>query len=421
MLTKRERRAAARFPSPPKTMFVPSTAIKSSREMYQRSALHLQGIRGVRDFYTPRNLSALAHLWEAIRAVRDRRVRIALAFAFTNTAWHGTKMRRYNARGGQRPLTGTLYIPQLSSEANVFDVFGNKIRQLARFYRGMTPIMSDVPRKFNRGSATRLGWIPDASIDYVFTDPPFGSNIFYADCNVIVEAWLGALTDDDQEAVVNRSRRPEQGGKTLEEYGSLIEEAFCEIHRVLRSGRWATIIFQSSDGAVWRVIEAAAYRAGFDVQSAQILNKVQQSMKGYKGRNGSEHVASFDVVIHMRKRARTEKTRSLRILRQDEQTRLVLSAVRAHFKNLEATDRAARTLQFLYSLSVRALLNTGRSVHGLSMSGLRRMLMETGGVERDGRWYVGSPECRTDTLNLVGTDSEPDPTSDHRRRLAAVR
>lgn len=373
-------------------MFVPDANVEANREMFQRSALHLQGIETVRDFYTPRNLSALAHLWEAIRGVRDRRVRLALAFAFTNTAWHGTKMRRFNARGGQRPLTGTLYIPQLSSEANVFDVFDTKIRQLIRFYRGMTPVTSDVPRRINRGSATNLAWVPDASVDYVFTDPPFGSNIFYADCNIIAEAWLGALTDEDREAVVNRSKRPEHGGKTLSEYGSLIEEAFREMHRVLRPGRWATVVFQSSDGAVWRAIEAAAQRAGFAVQSAQILDKVQQSMKGYKGRSGVEHVASFDVVIHLRKGEAANKRPDLRILRPDEQTRLILSAIRAHFRDLEATDRASRTLQFLYSVSVRALLNAGGSVHGLSMQRLRRLLSDAGSVECDGRWYD-----RTDT------------------------
>jgi hypothetical protein len=252
--------------------------------------------------------------------------------------------------------------------------------------------------------------VPDASVDYVFTDPPFGSNIFYADCNVIADAWIGALTDQEREAVVNRSRRPEQGGKTLAEYGSLIEEAFREMYRVLRPGRWATVVFQSSDGAVWRAIEAAAQRAGFEVQRAQLLDKVQQSMKGYKGRSGAEHVASFDVVLHMRRRASAQKARTLRILRPDERTHLVLSAVRAHLTSLEAEGRTSRTLQFLYSLSVRTLLNAGGSVHGLSMSGLRRVLKEAGNVERDGRWYNRIGDDADDGEGVLRRpDAEPDP------------
>ena len=421
VLTRRERTAAIRFPEP-RNLFSPDAMMESTREMYQRSALHLRGIRTVRDFYTPRNLSALAVLWQAIRGIRDQRVRVALAFAFTNTAWHGTKMRRYNARGGQRPLTGTLYIPQLSAEANVLDVFDNKIRQLVRFYRSIK-LDERAVRHVRHGSATNLTGIPDRSVDYVFTDPPFGSNIFYADCNVVGEAWLGLLTDEAREAVVNRSRKPAQGGKTLSEYESLIEQAFREMHRVLKPGCWATVVFQSSDGAVWRSIEAAAQRAGFTLHSAQILDKVQQSMKGYKGRSGAEHVASFDVVIHLQKAVRARaRRRQLKILRPDEQARLVLSAIQDHFRELAATDRGARTLPFLYSLSVRALLNAGGSVHGLSMTRLREMLLNTGTVEREGRWYesLSSSGSKSTLTGSADSDAPVDRDSDV-WRLAIVR
>ena len=108
----------------------PTLPLGPDREMYLRSALHLQGIRDVADFWTTRNRRALAVLWREIHSVNELRLRQALAFAFTNTAWHATRMRRYNARGGQRPLTGTLYIPQLSIEANPAFVFSNKIRPL---------------------------------------------------------------------------------------------------------------------------------------------------------------------------------------------------------------------------------------------------------------------------------------------------
>ena len=102
--------------------------------MYVRCALHLRGIELVADFYTPRNLRALALMWREIMSVEDDRVKRALAFAFTNTAWHGTRMRRFNARGGQRPLTGTLYIPQTLVRGECTRGDANKIAQLERYY-----------------------------------------------------------------------------------------------------------------------------------------------------------------------------------------------------------------------------------------------------------------------------------------------
>ena len=277
----------------------PDLQLERNNEMYLRCALHLRGVSSIADFYTPRNLEALALLWREIMSVTDERLRRALAFAFTNTAWHGTRMRRFNARGGQRPLTGTLYIPQLSSEANVLEVMRNKIAQLQRYYRLYRPGRTDLPSIF-LGSATSLD-IPDASVDYVFTDPPFGSNIYYADCNLIWESWLGRLTDSTEEAVVNRALTIQRGGKSLEDYATLIKSGMLEIARVLKPGAWATVVFHNTEATVWKVIRDAADSAGFSFHEAASLDRRQQSHKGYKGRSGSEDVAHFDVVFNLQK------------------------------------------------------------------------------------------------------------------------
>ena len=277
----------------------PDVSLGPDREMYQRCALHLQGVRSVRDMYTDRNRIALAHVWKAIGAEPDDRLRRALAFAFTNTAWHGTRMRRFNARGGHRPLTGTLYVPQLSAEANVLEVMRKKIGQLRAYYKAFAPA-GDAPRILT-GSATRLSAIESGSIDYVFTDPPFGSNIFYADCNLIWEAWLGRVTDLTLEAVVNRSLAVGSGGKTLEDYAGLMSASMKEISRVLKPGGWATVVFHNTDGQVWSALSEAASAAGFEFHEAASLDRKQQSHKGYKGRDGHEDVAHFDVVMNLRK------------------------------------------------------------------------------------------------------------------------
>ncbi|MBX7536220.1 helix-turn-helix domain-containing protein [Qipengyuania sp. GH1] len=287
----------------------PTTPLGPDREMYQRCALHLHGVRSVADMYTNRNLLALSVLWAEIQNVEDRRIQRALAFAFTNTAWHGTRMRRYNARGGHRPLTGTLYIPQLSSEANVLNVMRKKVSQLATFYAGYAPVANDLPALMV-GSATELDEVASGSVDYVFTDPPFGSNIFYADCNVIWESWLGRVTDPALEAVVNKSLGQAAGGKSLDRYGALMAGAMREIARILKPGGWATVVFHNTDAEVWKALRDAADAAGFEFHEAASLDRQQQSHKGYKGREGKENVAHFDVVMNLRKPVRADKKRS---------------------------------------------------------------------------------------------------------------
>ena len=63
--------------------------------------------------------------------------------------------------------------------------------------------------KFSRGnvcistqSLTDVTLIPENSIDYIFTDPPFGGNLNYSELNFIWEDWLKVHTTNNKEAIV---------------------------------------------------------------------------------------------------------------------------------------------------------------------------------------------------------------------------
>lgn len=339
------------------TDWYPKVPLGPDREMYIRCALHLKGIKEVVDFYTTRNLKALAAIWSAIEQVEDQRMRAALMFAFTNTSWHGTRMRRFNARGGQRPLTGTLYIPQLSSEVNVLEVMRNKIAQLKRYYLAFTPT-SKYPPSIINSSATALAELTDESIDYVFTDPPFGSNLFYADCNLIWESWLGRITDPEMEAVVNSSLNVAAGGKTLANYEHLMSLSLQEIARVLKPGGWTTIVFHNTNGDVWAALQNAAIGAGFEFHEASSLDRKQQSHKGYKGRSGEENVAHFDVVMNLRKPMQVER-RSVKVAGRKESALSLTDLVREASNDPKVRDRG---VQGVHAEVVRRLVSSGENV-----------------------------------------------------------
>jgi predicted RNA methylase len=359
----------------------PEDVLDTSREMYKRSALHLRGIATVADFYLPRAKHALTALWARINEVEDAAVRSSLRFAFTNTAWHASRMRRYNARGGQRPLTGTLFIPQLTAEANAFEVFRHQVKQIAAFARGFVR-ETEVSVAVERSSAADLAWLPDNSIDYVFTDPPFGSNIFYADCNFVWEAWLGEVTDADAEVVVNRSRTADEGGKSVEDYGDLLRQAFCEIRRVLRPDGRASVVFHNSDDRVWTAMLRAAEDAGLKQTEVSILDKVQRSMKGYKGRDGSELVPFYDLVITFA----PGKVRSPHLNGAGE---IALEVVRKHLKEADRSAVAAsaqeRSLEYLYSLAVGGVVAQGAIPEGLSYRAFEELCGRH--FERTGRHF----------------------------------
>ena len=125
----------------------------------------------------------------------------------------------------------------------------------------------------NTGTATKLP-LTDNSIDYVFTDPPFGENIYYSDLNFLVESWHRVSTDSRPEAIVDRVR-----GKGVPEYQHLMQACFSEYYRVLKPGRWMTVVFSNSRASVWNAIQVALQQVGFVVAEVTALDKVQGSFQ----------------------------------------------------------------------------------------------------------------------------------------------
>ena len=67
------------------------------------------------------------------------------------------------------------------------------------------------------------------------------------------------------EAVWNKSLKPGKGGKTLEDYAAIMGKCFEEMYRVLKPGRWASVVFTNSDDRVWQVTRDGAAAAGFEM------------------------------------------------------------------------------------------------------------------------------------------------------------
>jgi hypothetical protein len=179
------------------SFWYPRDEVDDGREMLRHGLLK-RGIQTICDFYTRRNLWAMARLWKEIASEPNYRIRHFLRFAFTSIIPYISLKQSYGGGGG---LSSTLYIASLTSEKNVAEVFGRKADSLLKSLPNFNILASTTDVRVLLGSADKLP-VPDESVDYIFADPPFGSNIYYADCSLLWETWLGQLTDESQEMVV---------------------------------------------------------------------------------------------------------------------------------------------------------------------------------------------------------------------------
>jgi len=162
----------------------------------------------------------------------------------------------------------------MPAEANVASLVRGTAKKLVKLADTVWSNFQPKNAIVSTGSATRLASIPNDSIDYVFTDPPFGSNIFYADLNIAFESWLGVYSNPSSEAIIDPFK-----AKELIEYRILMRQSFAEYFRVLKPGRWMTVVFSNSKAAVWNAIQVALQEAGFVVAEVSALDKVQGSFR----------------------------------------------------------------------------------------------------------------------------------------------
>lgn len=327
---------------------VPNLTIDADREMYSRSALAKAGLTETSQFFSPRNAIALHELWSAISEIEDEGIQQKLRFAFTAILPRASRRYQWSAKRPLNAQNQTYYISPVYYEWNIFELFGRKIEAALRADQILN---GDTGNLFASGcherdvsyelaSADRLQHLDNSSVDYVFTDPPFGSNIFYSDMSLFHEAWLGKKTDNASEAVVHTTGKRKSGAE--DRYQELLKGAFKESFRVLKPGGRMSVVFGNSSGRIWGLVQRALREAGFNAEPVHvaILDKGQRSVKGLN--SGSEGVVTVDLIMTVEKPLAEKSKKHARDLSNGDAQHLIDAAIK------ELPDKEAKNPSHLY-------------------------------------------------------------------------
>jgi hypothetical protein len=242
--------------------------------MSHGSRLAPKGFTHVHHLFLPRPSHALAALWRRASLEADGRLRNALLFFVEQAIWTMSLLNRYRPTGFSQVnqyLTGVYYVASQNAEPSPWYVLEGKAKRLETTFSNL--------RHREHFVATQTGTcanipIQEAAVDYIFTDPPFGENIYYADLNYLIESWHHVITEAPFEAIVDSGK-----DKDVPDYQALMRSCFAEYARVLKPGRWMTIVFSNSANAIWRAIQEALGTAGFVVADVRTLDKQQGSYR----------------------------------------------------------------------------------------------------------------------------------------------
>src|SRR5438132_9082951 len=239
------------------------------------------------DMFTPRQLAGLALIKQAIEKEANGVARDSLLLAWSasvaklNKTFLSAKGRA-ESRGGSSIFS--IYRYKLASqcvELPIWETFhGRYLNVLAAkqevmkiaYYRklrsgGTSELDSTKDLKVLSYDAADLDHhLKPASVDYIFTDPPYGGFISYLDLSVLWNHWLGFdVSEDvqDKEAIVGGERQHSE-----EHYKDALARSIKTSLRLLRPDRWFSIVFQHWDISYFATILETASQSGAELRAA---------------------------------------------------------------------------------------------------------------------------------------------------------
>jgi len=314
----------------------------------------------VEELFTPRMLHGLAKLRAAIMKVKDQESRDLLLMAFSATLVRINKTflsatNRAESRGGSAIFSIYRYkVAKKTVELPLWPQFEQRFRKLVEAKRETNELIGDFHKDghnavFRQGSATELrNWMKPESVDYIYTDPPYGAHIAYLDLSTMWTAWLKLpLKNED------RKKEVIEGGnqkKSRSDYQGLLSQSLVEMEHVLRSRGWLSMVFAHRDTAYWEALVSACEQAGFSYQNT-VVQPVGVVWSMHKKKNPLK-VLSGELVLNFQKTPKRRKARPM----SSNTDPLMLVRNRCEREILEKTGASTEQL---HHVVVPALLEAG--------------------------------------------------------------
>lgn len=262
-------------------------------------------VDSIEKLFSPAQVAQLAYLKHLIKQIKNKVVQDSLMLAFSSTitkinlTYHPSSSRGDNAGDSAAFRYYRFRIAVEKVALDVMNSFTTKVKKLIAARKEIAGLINEKTvgnAEIYKGTATHLDKIPDESIDYIYTDPPYGSKIPYLDLSVMWTAWLDlpiTKKDYDLEAIEGGEQN-----KSKKEYADLIKESIKEMYRVLKFDRWMSFVFAHKDPAYWHMIVETAEAVGFEYAGAVQQNNGQST---FKKRQNPFTVLKGQLIINFKK------------------------------------------------------------------------------------------------------------------------
>jgi hypothetical protein len=336
---------------------------------------NLGEIENVSGFFTKRNLWAVASIVDWINQHQDVEATSWLMLSLTGSIMSVSKKAQH-LKGGGGYIPGNYVFPPQIKERNVFNSYKTLFRKAVRGVETLNQRIKTTSVLLSTQSALDLHAIPDNSIDYIFTDPPYSDKVPFGEFNFLWEVWLrSGVSWDKDEILVNPKLE-----KGLAEWKQMLKRAAEEMYRVLKPGRWISVCYHDSSEGSWMHLQDVFAEVGFISEEAEKVLSIERTRKSWKQATTSK-VQKRDLVINFRKPRPGELIAQLALFGDEDAATFAEKARTILCEALEA--HPGSPADRLYDELVSRMVRKGEfERHNFDE------LLHSVAEEVDGRWYL---------------------------------
>ncbi len=285
-----------------------ATLLQQERYIGRQDRAEPYGLTQWRDFFAPRQLLTHATYLEVFDNLKPQirqqynektaeALLVLLSMSTTRLLDRNTRLQPLNLDGGSpanllgnnnfafkwsfvetNPLAGTYS-------------YSEEVRKLKTHYQNVARQTAHVDESkviVEQGDASEMPFEPE-SVDAVVIDPPYGSNVMYAEMSDVLYVWLREYlsdvfpetfnsqeTDKYNEAVENTAIVEESAGESKEtvareRYERKMESILSKSYELLSRGGVITIYFTDRETETWDALTMSLINAGFVVTATHTV------------------------------------------------------------------------------------------------------------------------------------------------------
>ena len=298
----------------------------------------------INELFSIRALNVLSFIKREINKIKDKEVNDLLNFVFTSMLANTSKMLPGDPikaiyRSGW--VISKFWVPTVHAERNAITCFILRFKAILKG-KNEIPNLYKYKADIYIADSTTLP-IEDNTVDYIFTDPPYGESIAYFSLSHLWNTWLKNKPNFKDEIIIDPYRN-----KDYQDYAKRIEKAYREMFRVLKDGSYLSFTFHNRDLNIWKAIVYACKISGFEFVSAVLQEQAVSS--GTQGINRNNTLHGDFVYTYRKPVNKTEKINSISYHSDGEV--FIVNEVYSFLKNYGASSSSE-----LYEFLIPTIIN----------------------------------------------------------------